>query len=372
MRAAISDRCYELPWTHKDNPNAWIEPTTYCQLKCPGCFRGVDKVDHIPIHLKIDEVKQQIDHFIEKRNIQTISIAGGDPLLYPHLYKLVEYSSSRKLRTMIYTNGIALTRERLGKLKSCGVTQIVIHIDKFQGRTPHESPEELIELRRQYCEMFREVGGVNLGFIQPLTRDCLKDLDKLTVFFNSNRDIISLVVYTLYREICWDHAQKPAIDTSIQVYEVVGRLEELGVFSPAACLASTINKTEPSWTFSYGIGYKDSTLGFLDKKVYRKIQENYYSRKKKYLFISRDYRVQRKSLLRILYFKSIISIFIKTLVHWTQWRKNLYFQSTLVLRGPVKTGKTWDLCKGCPDAMIYKGKQVPSCILEELKLAKNL
>jgi hypothetical protein len=45
----------------------------------------------------------------------------------------------------------------------------------------------------------------------------------------------------------------------------------------------------------------------------------------------------------------------------------LYFQTLLIIRGPEQKKNKWDLCKGCPDRMIYKGKLVPSCILEDLK-----
>ena len=32
----------------------------------------------------------------------------------------------------------------------------------------------------------------------------------------------------------------------------------------------------------------------------------------------------------------------------------------------MKNGE-WDVCKGCPDAMMYEGKLIPSCLLERVR-----
>ena len=34
---------------------------------------------------------------------------------------------------------------------------------------------------------------------------------------------------------------------------------------------------------------------------------------------------------------------------------------------PGAGGRTDDLCEGCPDAILYQGRLVPSCGLEEIK-----
>jgi len=54
------DGGYRLPWSSKDNPNGWIEPTTFCQLKCPGCYRGLDKENPKYVHEDLEKMKKQI------------------------------------------------------------------------------------------------------------------------------------------------------------------------------------------------------------------------------------------------------------------------------------------------------------------------
>ena len=76
---------YRFPWTLADNSISWLEPTSECNLKCDGCYRDNIKGGHKPL----DEVKADLDVFQSQRKSDCISIAGGDPLLYPDIIELV-------------------------------------------------------------------------------------------------------------------------------------------------------------------------------------------------------------------------------------------------------------------------------------------
>lgn len=93
-------KCYRLPWKEEDNPNGWIEPTTFCQLKCPGCYRGLDKINPKYVHEYLDKMKRQIDYFIKYRNIQTLSVAGGEPLLYPKIKRIIELCPEQRIENL--------------------------------------------------------------------------------------------------------------------------------------------------------------------------------------------------------------------------------------------------------------------------------
>ncbi|MFC1622669.1 radical SAM protein [Patescibacteria group bacterium] len=240
---------YLLPWNEKDNPNGWIEPTTFCQLKCPGCYRGLDKKDYKHVHEDFLELKKQIDNFVSIRNIQTLSIAGGEPLLYPKIEELISYAHKKGLRTMIYTNGLALNEEKLRSLKDSGASQFVLHIDKFQKRDGYQDENDLLELRKKYCNLFRKVGGVSLGFIQPMSKDNLKDMHLLLDFYEKNMDIVNLIVFTLYREVCWDHTIKPEINTNINIVDVVSEIQSKHEYRPCSYLSNTKKTDNPTWLF---------------------------------------------------------------------------------------------------------------------------
>ena len=102
----ISNRgLYRLPWTLPDNAISWLEPTAMCNLSCDGCYRENEKNSHKPF----EEVKNELDVFAKYRNTDCISIAGGDPLLYPHILELVKEIKNRGLKPIVNTNGKALT-----------------------------------------------------------------------------------------------------------------------------------------------------------------------------------------------------------------------------------------------------------------------
>ena len=37
---------YRLPWSFSDNPIAWLEPTSACNIYCEGCYRANVKDAH--------------------------------------------------------------------------------------------------------------------------------------------------------------------------------------------------------------------------------------------------------------------------------------------------------------------------------------
>ena len=370
----IDNHGYLLPWNEGDNPNGWMEPTTYCQLKCPGCYRGLDKDDHIAYHVDFKELSQQVDWFIKNRNIQTISIAGGEPLLYPQLNDLVKYCNEKDLRVMVYSNGVALNKEKLVELKNSGVTQIVLHVDRYQERPDLDSGKTIDDLRAHFCDLFREVGGIHLGFIQPISTDYVKEVDRMKEFAKENIDVINLVVFSLYQEICWNDQTKESINTSINIDTITDRLELVDDFEPGAYLPSEQNLNDITWLFGIKFGLPNFTVGYFSSQLYKKVHERYRRRNGRSLFISRHNRIIPLKLVKYIFVKSVFKLlfkFVSARLLGKLKTREMYLQTVLVLRGPIKKGDKWDLCQSCPDRMIYKGKLIPSCILEDLRNGEN-
>ena len=130
---------YRMPWTLPDNGISWLEPTSKCNLSCYGCYR-VNKMDS---HKPLEQVKHEIDVIQMFRKTDCISIAGGDPLLYPQITELVAEIKSRGIKPIINTNGIALTKELLAELKRAGVFGFTFHVDSRQKRNGWEGKNEL-------------------------------------------------------------------------------------------------------------------------------------------------------------------------------------------------------------------------------------
>ncbi len=358
------DNLFELNWSIYNNPNGWIEPTTFCQFKCPGCYRGLAEKSHKNKHEDLQNLKKQVDWFIDNRNVQSISLAGGEPLLYPHIEKLISYISSKNLKTKIYTNAVALNEERLRNLKKYGATEFIIHIDKYQRNS--ESEKEMNNIRKKYCELFRKIGGVNLGFIMPLSKKNIVDLPILADFYKKNSDIINLVVFTTIKEMLPNKTLDKELALTME--EASSAVKDAFGLSYCAYLGKNKSK-DISWLFSLSAYKNGNYLGSFDKDIYKSIQQRYYKKKNKHFITIKNKPIKISKLLPAFTNKSVRAI-LKNAKRYNGDYINS--QVVLLIDAPDKIEDSWNICNSCPDAMLYDNKLVPSCLLNRVKSGENI
>ena len=82
-----------------------------------------------------------------------MSIAGGDPLVYPQVVELVKMIREMGWKPIVNTNGLGLSESLLKDLKKAGVFGFTFHIDTSQKRpdTKARTETELNELRLYYA-----------------------------------------------------------------------------------------------------------------------------------------------------------------------------------------------------------------------------
>lgn len=102
--------------------------TDDCNFDCKYCF-----ADFKMKSLQLEEAKrviESIESFFRENEIENgrINIAGGEPLMYPHLDEVIGYISQRSIDVSIITNGFLLTKERIASWKG-KVSMIGISID---------------------------------------------------------------------------------------------------------------------------------------------------------------------------------------------------------------------------------------------------
>jgi hypothetical protein len=363
----IKEKLYKLPFTKHNNPNGWIEPTTYCQLKCPHCYRGADKANFKPIHRDLKDVLTELDELVRIRNIQTLTIAGGEPLLYPDLDQLIEYAVKKNLNVMINTNGVLISKTRLEELKELGVTRIVVHVDKYQGREETGTEKGINKLREDYCNLFRKVSGISLGFIMPISGDNVDDLDILIPFFKNNVDIIRLISFTILCESTpgEKHSNVKIVDANM----VFNRIKSLYGLEYCSYLGRT-KSDGISWLYAYNIFAGNKFLGSIDKDIVRFAQEQNYKKEKRYLFSSDKNENSLQFLLLKIFNKSTRQILWKYLKN--KKTEKMFEQILLIVSTPQLSNGDWDLCNGCPDAILHEGDLVPSCFLEKIKAGERI
>lgn len=89
--------------------NPSIDLTNACNLNCPYCYieeKNSERKVRKPNELTIHETLRIIDDFANC-GAKTINIVGaGEPTIDPHFEEVINYIYSKKLKTVLFTNGI--------------------------------------------------------------------------------------------------------------------------------------------------------------------------------------------------------------------------------------------------------------------------
>jgi len=89
-----------------------IEVTTKCQCACPGCYMvRRNALNHG--EMSFEQAVRVLDLCRDycERELETMDLLGGDPLLWPHLQKYIEELIRRGILPWIFTNMLAITPE---------------------------------------------------------------------------------------------------------------------------------------------------------------------------------------------------------------------------------------------------------------------
>jgi hopanoid biosynthesis associated radical SAM protein HpnH len=109
-----------------------LEPLEACNLTCDGCgrIREYESVIH-----RMLTVKECLDA-VEESGAPIVTIAGGEPTMYPHLPELIAELVKRKYFIYCCTNGILLEK-MLAKTPPSKYLAWVIHLDGMEERHDH-------------------------------------------------------------------------------------------------------------------------------------------------------------------------------------------------------------------------------------------
>jgi MoaA/NifB/PqqE/SkfB family radical SAM enzyme len=375
---------YRLPWNLTDNSISWLEPTSKCNLYCEGCYRKNEKDSH----KSLDEIKNDLDVFTSLRKSDGISIAGGDPLTHPDILDIVAEIKRRGLKPIINTNGLALTKDLLKKLKKAGVFGFTFHIDSKQNRPGWKGKNEveLNELRYYYAKMLAEEGNISCAFNSTVYDDTKHFIPEMLKWAQRNIDIVQVMVFILYRAVNnkdFDYYVGPKkIDMNQLVYnedlesradikapeivEIIRR--EYPDFDPCAYLNGSEKPDSFKWLLTGRLGTKQKIYGYLGAKSMEAIQMFNHLLYGRYLAYAspKDTRRGKSILLLSAFDKKLRKAFKNFYKNPFNVFRKLYYQSVMIIQ-PVdflQDGRQ-NMCDGCPDITVWNGQLVWSCRMEE-------
>ena len=83
-----------------------LEPTHLCNLACSGCGRIREYADTMQDMMSLDDCLRSVDEC----PAPVVTITGGEPFLYPHIYDLVRGVLKRGRHIQFCTNGLLLEK----------------------------------------------------------------------------------------------------------------------------------------------------------------------------------------------------------------------------------------------------------------------
>ncbi len=156
------------------------ESTLRCNLSCKHCGSSCGPTSRVE-ELTTDQVLGILDTIGEDFDASRIfvSITGGEPLLRPDLYTVVQHMTDMGMESCIVTNGTQLTRERAARLVDAGMRTISISIDgaaaehdAMRGEGSHKKALAGITAAREagieYVETITCVRPANLGSLDSV------------------------------------------------------------------------------------------------------------------------------------------------------------------------------------------------------------
>jgi len=106
-----------------------LSPTLHCNLRCKGCYTlGYGTKPELSF-----ETAEKLLQECEELGIHFVTILGGEPLVYPHLFPLIERHPS--LFFQVYTNGTLMTAETARRFADLGNVVVVVSIEGDEEET---------------------------------------------------------------------------------------------------------------------------------------------------------------------------------------------------------------------------------------------
>lgn len=168
--------------------------TRTCNLRCVHCYS--DSMNHrYPGELDWDQMRSVAEDLAGYR-IPSLLLSGGEPLIHPRFFDLVDFASGLGLKLTVSTNGTLISAEKAARLKRASVAYVGISLDgigavhdEFRGK------KWAFDAAVQGFHHCAEVGQ-KTGLRMTLTRHNLQNIERILDFIEE-QDIQRVCFYHL-------------------------------------------------------------------------------------------------------------------------------------------------------------------------------
>src|SRR4030065_1687225 len=104
--------------------------TEGCDLRCRHCWINPKYQAGESIYPSLDlKLFQHIITQAKGLGLTGVKLTGGEPLLHPHIHKILDIVRSEDLRLVIETNGMLCTPDIADKIKNCKNPFVSVSLD---------------------------------------------------------------------------------------------------------------------------------------------------------------------------------------------------------------------------------------------------
>lgn len=348
-----------LKYPLRDTPHATIETNRTCNIQCRLCYT-LDRS-----HVKtLAEIEKEVELALKKRNLQTITLLGGEPTLHPKLPEVVASIKGRKLKCQILTNGVVFLDDDqdilLDRLIASGVDRILLHIDIGQNHV-HRDLEEV------RSRLFQKLERKKVNFSLSLTiyeneRESMPELIKKYARYRYFDGILAV----LARD---PHAPYYQGISLAGEYEILER--GLGV-NPSAYIPSNAEDGQIFWLiYHYFINALSGKTFALSSAAHRVIRKFYRILRGHQLF---SIILSPSRQLSAFFFLGFLELFLHPtkirdfarMIWSSRLGKAIRLQFIAIQTPPAfdPEKNRYLICYHCPDATIRNGMLTPVCIAD--------
>lgn len=379
---------YRLPWSLTDNGLTWFEITSQCNLACEGCYHE----NILNGHKSLVEIAQELEVYKKLRKSDSMSIAGGEPLVHPDIVEIVRLVKKGGWKPIVNTNGLAMTPELLHELKKAGVFGFTFHVDTTQRRKDSDAKAEPDHnaLRQKFAEMVAHEGGICCSFNQTVSAETLDQVPGVIRWAAKYPDMVNSMVFILFRspemsgqfkfEAKGESADLSTIYSTtswgkgrnITASDLIEKIREVEpLYEPCAYLNGTVDPTQMKWTLGERFATRSKCFGFASPKFMEVVQTFNHLAKGRWLSYG-DPLMLGLGRSAMLFFGLFDSKMRKAAWRFlkspSQWFRTTYIQTFAIIHPvDVLADGRMDMCEGCPDMTAHNGKLYWSCRLEEVK-----
>jgi radical SAM protein with 4Fe4S-binding SPASM domain len=199
------------------------EATQACDLACVHCRASAQPL-RSKFELSTTEAQGLIDQIAEMR-VPVFVITGGDPLKRPDIYQLVEYATSRGVRTSLTPSATPLlTEEAIAELQRRGLARRAVSLD---GSTA-EIHDAFRRVPSSYDCTLKAIGwarecGLPVQINTTVTRRNLADFEQLAGLLKT----LEIVLWSVFFLVPTGRGQLRDLISAEEFEEVFAKLYDL-------------------------------------------------------------------------------------------------------------------------------------------------